>query len=634
VSYRLLDVLPVGVLLVGSDWRIRYINTWLCERLQREADTLVGRRLVDAFPDLEDRGLTFLMERALEGGEQITLSARLHRYIFKFPPSLERSDLDYMPQSATVIPVEGLPGKGLLILVQDVSERVLTERAYLHQIARLEALQQVNMALANLDLDACLRTVVQQASRLFAAQQALLYLRGQGVWAYEAKSGQIVTAATPDSDNPPGISWVLEHGRSLLVHDIGEEEEAFQALSPRVRSMMAVPLQLHREMAGVLEVGCERGGAYTSEDLAMLEMMATQAAIAIHNAELHTREVRQRQIAETLRDIGVALSTSLEPEAILDVLLDATARVLPYDAASVMLIKGDYAFVNRWRGHDRFGPADWIQHFRIRVSDWPNLLYMYETHRPKHIADVRQDPEWVGFKQVSYVRSWVGAPILSRSQVLGFLSLDSIQPGFYSAKDGEVLAALAAQVGVALDNAMLYKRQAKLARTDGLTGLPNRRRFDEDVEREVLRALRFGRPVSLLMVDLDDFKLYNDAYGHPAGDEVLRALAQVLRQHLRSVDIPARYGGEEFAVILPETDLEQALEVAERLREHVALMHVPFNLKQPITVSIGVATLPRHAMKPETLVEAADQALYAAKQAGKNQVRPYVPGLKVVQEEA
>jgi diguanylate cyclase (GGDEF)-like protein len=181
------------------------------------------------------------------------------------------------------------------------------------------------------------------------------------------------------------------------------------------------------------------------------------------------------------------------------------------------------------------------------------------------------------------------------------------------------LAVFAAQAGLALENARLYAEQQKLATTDGLTGLANRRYFDIELARELQRADRHKRSTALIMIDLDDFKSYNDRYGHPAGDDLLRAIAVMLGQYVRTLDTAARYGGEEFVLILPETQADAACGAAERLRELVAQLPLSADsAKTRVTISLGVAVAPLHGLTPLQLVEAADQALYAAKRAGKN----------------
>ena len=253
-------------------------------------------------------------------------------------------------------------------------------------------------------------------------------------------------------------------------------------------------------------------------------------------------------------------------------------------------------------------------------------------------------------------------PLVFKDEVIGCLELiEKRRLRRFTADEEQLASTLAALAAVAIQNARLYSRVQQLAITDGLTGLYNHRHFFERLAEEVKRARRYQLPLSLLMIDIDDFKVYNDAVGHLGGDDLLRALAGVLlSQTRRQVDIVARYGGEEFAIILPSTAAPGGLRAGERLcaaivetAECEIAVRLPSSepkagehdgptaahavgerirrtvesetfgtAKTPpvITVSIGVAGLNDHAETVDSLVEAADHALYRAKQLGKNRV--------------
>jgi diguanylate cyclase (GGDEF)-like protein len=178
---------------------------------------------------------------------------------------------------------------------------------------------------------------------------------------------------------------------------------------------------------------------------------------------------------------------------------------------------------------------------------------------------------------------------------------------------------LGSQAAVALENVRLHRLVERQASTDGLTELANRRHFEEALANEISRAERFGGPLALILADLDDFKQVNDRYGHQAGDDVLREFAAVLKETVRDIDLAARYGGEEFAVLLPQTELDGAERLAERLREAMAERRVSLvpGAAFSVTASFGVASFP-DAPTPAALFAAADEALYRAKSAGKN----------------
>jgi diguanylate cyclase (GGDEF)-like protein len=159
----------------------------------------------------------------------------------------------------------------------------------------------------------------------------------------------------------------------------------------------------------------------------------------------------------------------------------------------------------------------------------------------------------------------------------------------------------------------------RLAVTDSLTGLYNRRSFNKALRRTWEHADRYTEPLSLLMIDIDKFKAINDTYGHPAGDEVIKAVAQTILAATRKVDVVSRIGGEEFAVVLPNSSKKSSLVTAERIRKAMKKSPVPSGKKEiSVTVSVGIATFPENARLPESLMKAADKALYAAKEGGRD----------------
>lgn len=218
----------------------------------------------------------------------------------------------------------------------------------------------------------------------------------------------------------------------------------------------------------------------------------------------------------------------------------------------------------------------------------------------------------------------LAAPIarLGDAEPVGVLSVARAERPF-DAGERDVFRYLVGQAAASIENIALHELVSEQAVTDDLTGLSNKRRFRDLVTKEAARAERFGHPLSLLMLDIDDFKKVNDTHGHPQGDEVLRRVARALDSESRWVDEPARYGGEEFAIALPETGPKGALEVAERVRSRIEAEVVPLVSREgtiKVTASIGTATMPGSAGDAESLVAAADAALYESKRAGKNRV--------------
>lgn len=221
------------------------------------------------------------------------------------------------------------------------------------------------------------------------------------------------------------------------------------------------------------------------------------------------------------------------------------------------------------------------------------------------------------------IRSLVCLPLTSHANRLGVIYFFQKDRDHFFPDEIEILTTFAHLAAGAIENARLQEKTLNLAVTDKLTGLRNRRYFDQRLNEEIHHAGRQQTPLSLLMLDIDDFKLVNDTHGHIVGDRVLQNLGRILTGQLWQVDVASRYGGEEFAVILPQTDTAAAEKVAERIRARVAELRVPLPEKGEIgvTISIGAAAFPLCGDSAEGLTEHADQALYEAKRAGKNCVR-------------
>lgn len=221
------------------------------------------------------------------------------------------------------------------------------------------------------------------------------------------------------------------------------------------------------------------------------------------------------------------------------------------------------------------------------------------------------------------VRTQVAVALRAGDETVGVLALAWANARLLGCADLERFHVVADQSSLSLQNALLHAELERLSVTDRLTELFNHGYLHQRLDQEIQRATRFGRELSVVMLDIDDFKAFNDRFGHPRGDGVLRGVSALVRENLREMDIAARYGGEEFVVVLPETDLQGAVLVAERIRANVAAHAFVGDESQPWvhkTVSVGVATFPAHAHGVDTLIERADSAMYRAKRAGKDRV--------------
>jgi len=370
-------------------------------------------------------------------------------------------------------------------------------------------------------------------------------------------------------------------------------------------------------------------------------------------------ELEQRTLAEALIDTSSAITTTLNFNETLDRILINVEKVVPHDAANISLIKDEELFFVRTKGYEV--GDEFFEKLRLKFEQLNNVKIMAESGEPIAISDTHNSPDWTVIPETEWIRSYVGSPIIVQGKVIGFIGLNSATIGFFNSTHADRLKAFCNQCAIAIKNADLFEQsqhelearrraQASLRRAntklktqlaeiqslqaqlqeqtillreetihDHLTGLYNRRYLDEMFSREISRANRGGSPLSVLMMDIDHFKKVNDVYGHPAGDQVLKNLGEILLAGTRRADIVCRYGGEEFVIILVEASTKNAVQCAEKLRKIVEDMTVFYQGDTLcITVSVGVATYPDNSQNGDELLDMADQALYAAKQAGRN----------------
>lgn len=250
--------------------------------------------------------------------------------------------------------------------------------------------------------------------------------------------------------------------------------------------------------------------------------------------------------------------------------------------------------------------------------------HVMKTAEACYIPDTSREPRYLYYKgEKREDGSFLSVPFLFKNKVVGILNFTRPGVDSFSSQEIQFLKTIAGEMAIAVANARLYSRTRDLAIRDELTGLYNRRHFQSVFPLEIKRSRRFGQPVSLLILDIDRFKQYNDSYGHPAGDERLREFAGLLKSKIREVDFIARYGGEEFVILLPNTAKKDAVAVADKLRL-LARSHPyhqnPPDPSRPFTVSLGVAACPGDGNDIETLLAAADSALYQAKREGRDRV--------------
>jgi diguanylate cyclase (GGDEF)-like protein len=254
------------------------------------------------------------------------------------------------------------------------------------------------------------------------------------------------------------------------------------------------------------------------------------------------------------------------------------------------------------------------QPLRLVIGETPNLYQMAVTGQPLVVSDVQVYSWWLQPTGKIIKRSYAGAPIRVKGRTVGFLNLESAPPAFFTSLHAERLQAFAEQAAVAIENTRLYEEVQKLAITDHVTEVYNRRGVVELGSKEIERARRYQHPLSAIMLDLDNFKRVNDSHGHLTGDLVLKGIADRLCREVRKIDIFGRFGGDEFIVLLPDIPLKEAKKVARRLQ--MCLSEKPIKTERgefSITATAGIAHMTKTIKDVKDLIDKADRNMYASK---------------------
>lgn len=330
------------------------------------------------------------------------------------------------------------------------------------------------------------------------------------------------------------------------------------------------------------------------------------------------RELRRaRAVLSALYESGKLITSELDMERLIDRLLHLVSDVFGYPNPAILLLDEEAGALRLAGAYGYHVPEGLVIPLSQGLTG-----YVARVGRAVRVDDVTRDARYI--PGVKGARSEMAVPIRMKDRVLGVLNVESPKLAAFTDDDLRVLQMVADQAAVAIQNARLMGLASHLAATDGLTDLYNHRHFVQQLRLRLERARQTGMPLSLVLIDLDDFKLFNDRFGHLVGDEVLRAVGHLVKQNVRRTDVAARYGGEEFAVLLPDTDLEAANAFAQRIRAALPKVHTFVQQLTeggpPLSASIGVASYPLHARDWRELLQRADEACYQAKRQGKDRV--------------
>lgn len=436
-------------------------------------------------------------------------------------------------------------------------------------------------------------------------------------------------------DAVPDLRRILDIGSHLVLRQSQihheRDEEAWDGLFfSGVQSICMLPLITKGVRLGVISVGELRRWErepFSRDKINLLQTLAAQIAVAIYSARLFNESQRQAERLSVINKIMQAIGSTIELNDLLELIYEQISKVIPTDTYFVSL----------------YDPVEDLQDMRILIDDgkrfaparipvgkglnsWvvKNRRMLSIQHMSEEMDSLPVKPIQLGQDRMS--ESWLGVPMLVGERCLGLLAIASYTPHAFSEEDASLLGSLASQAALAVDNARQHEQVKEQARRDSLTGAYNHGHLLIKLNEQVQLGQKQGTPVSLIMLDIDYFKDYNDHFGHVVGDEVLCRLVQAIQGQVKDTGVAAtlgRWGGEEFALSLPGSTREQALQVAHGIRASLAqvvLRDKSGALVSSPTVSQGIATFPYDAKDMAELVDIADEALYVAKEAGRDQV--------------
>lgn len=664
--HTLVESMPISIFRKNLAGQYIFVNPIYCDWTHKAPNEILGKTDWELYPESRARWYTESDRNVLESG-QPSSGIDHDDYDINYPKHVEFIKTPVRNAEGVIIGVQGI--------FWDVTERITAELESQQHLNEMTTISAITQAITSeIDFRSLLELIAQKVMELLRVQSLYIALldeqknlieipymldAGKRIYGETMQIGEGLTAHILKTAQPVTIN------QNYL-----ETRQALHAFTPipehtgaHPKSWVGVPILANGQAIGVIGASDDTSEhAFQQADVRLLGTVAANIGIAIQKARLYEtarRELRERQRAEEtlarrLHEISLisqvtqATSARLDLNDLIDLIEFAGQKIEEvFRARSVFIALHDKQSnemkVPYWTiGHKRVKATRFPMGVgltgRVFTSQKPLLIGENFKTRSKELGAILQHVDEFG-----YPKTWLGVPMSVGHETIGVISVqDYEKENAYSEFEINLLSTIASNIAISFENARLYEKirqdnlslQGKIdeiaalqlelreqAIRDPLTNLFNRRYLEETLARELSRAEREKIPLSVLILDLDHFKTFNDTYGHAAGDALLQALSKLLTERTRESDIACRYGGEEFVLVMPGSPLQAAQRRAEEVRQRFEQTLVPYdghNLKA--TVSMGVAVYPAHAHSAQTLLKSADQALYAAKAGGRNKV--------------
>ena len=485
----------------------------------------------------------------------------------------------------------------------------------------LGLLRLISNAQEQSSLSGALRSVTEMAKMLTASEVAAVFVADDVTGMLRMVGSSGLEAASPEHSGVialRSIPWAAGRDTKVILRGEADNELAGVPRAFREGSFWA-PLVHQGVTIGRLAVTSRNGTAPTAEQMEYLRLLGAYATMLVVNSRLHDSLSQRIAALTTLYEVGQTLTSTLDLDHVLRLIVDSVANLSGASACSIMLLDERR---EELRVRMSVGMPEEIARTACRKMGEGFSGRVAQTGEPIFLRDVTQAADLRGCNPSRYKSpSLIVVPLKARGIVIGVLNCNDKKGGDFSAEDMNLITLFAHQAAIAIDNARMHVELWKTSVTDGLTQTYVHAFFEEQLNKRVDTVKARAGTVAVIMIDLDHFKQVNDQHGHQAGDIVLQGVAALLRRAVRSGDIVARYGGEEFVLVLSDVPHRVVMSVAERLRRAVeASTFVSGEANIKVTASFGVSMLPTDVNDAQPLVKLADDNLYLSKHAGRNRV--------------